>query len=152
MKKEMIKRGLFGLPVGITIGYLISIAVSLLWGNGYYSPCVPEMVLVMGNEICAVIMQTVLCGLLGVSFAATSCIWETDWSLVKQTGVYFTINSIVMMPTAYFTYWMEHSVTGFVTYFGIFFLIFVIMWIIMLLIGRHNVKAMNDKLSQNRTD
>ncbi len=51
----------------------------------------------MGNEINAVIVQTILYGILGVGFAASSVIWEIDsWSIVKQTGIYFSIISVIM--------------------------------------------------------
>lgn len=114
MKKKIIKRSLLGFPLGITMGYLITILISLGWANGYYSPCVPELISLMGNEINAVILQTILCGILGVGFAASSVIWEMDsWSSVKQTGIYFSIISVIMLPIAYFAYWMEHSVVGF---------------------------------------
>ena len=98
MKKKIIKRSLFGFPLGITMGYLITILISLGWANGYYSPCVPELISLMGNEINAVIFQTILCGILGVGFAASSVIWEMDsWSIVKQTGIYFSIISVIML-------------------------------------------------------
>ena len=74
MKKKIIKRSLLGFPLGITMGYLITIWISLGWANGYYSPCVPELISLMGNEINAVIFQTILCGILGVGFAASSVI------------------------------------------------------------------------------
>ena len=49
MKKKIIKRSLLGFPLGITMGYLITILISLGWANGYYSPCVPELISLMGN-------------------------------------------------------------------------------------------------------
>ena len=105
----------------------------------------------MGNEINAIILQTILCGLLGMGFAASSVIWEVEhWGITKQTGIYFLIVSIIMMPIAYFTYWMEHSIAGFLSYFGIFTLIFVIVWIIQFTIGRHNVRKINENLQTYR--
>ena len=150
MKKKIMIRGLLGFPLGIAIGYLITIIISLGWANGYYNPCVPALVDMMGNEINAVILQTVLCGLLGTGFATSSVIWEIErWGLVKQSGIYFVIISLVMMPVAYLAYWMEHSVKGFFSYFGIFALFFVLIWIVEFIIGRHNVKKLNAGLSQN---
>lgn len=147
MKKKVLFRTVLGFPIGIAIGYVITILISLVWGQGYYSPCVPELIRIMGNEIHAVILQTVLCGLLGVAFAASSVIWEMEnWSLVKQTGIYFLIISVVMMPVAYFTHWMEHSVRGFLIYFGIFAAIFIAIWLIQYAIGKHTVRKMNSKL------
>ena len=149
MKKKIVIRSLLGFPIGIAVGYLITIFISLVWADGYYSPCMPELISAVGNEINAVILQTVLCGVLGTGFGAGSVIWEMDdWSIVKQTGVYFLIVSVIMLPIAYFTYWMEHSVVGFLFYFAVFLLIFVIIWIVQFMIGKHNVRRMNEKLSQ----
>lgn len=149
MKKKIVIRSLLGFPIGIAVGYLITIFISLVWADGYYSPCMPELISAVGNEINAVIFQTVLCGVLGTGFGAGSVIWEMDdWSIVKQTGVYFLIVSVIMLPIAYFTYWMEHSVVGFLFYFAVFLLIFVIIWIVQFMIGKHNVRRMNEKLSK----
>lgn len=118
-------------------------------GKGYYAPCVPELIDVMGSEIGAVVLQTVLCGVLGMGFEASSMIWEIEhWSLVKQTGIYFLIISVIMMPTAYFTYWMEHSVMEALSYFGIFVLIFVVIWVVQFGMGRRNVERMNEELNK----
>ena len=149
MKRKILLRGILGIPIGITIGYLITIFISLGLANGYYSPCVPELISMMGSEIRAVIVQSVFCGILGAGFAASSVIWEIDhWSLVKQTGIYFAIASLLMLPIAYLAYWMEHSVVGFLSYFGIFILIFAMIWAIQFAIGKYNVKKMNEKLYQ----
>ena len=149
MKKKIILRGILGIPIGITIGYLITIFISLGLANGYYSPCVPELISMMGSEIRAVIVQSVFSGILGAGFAASSVRWEIDhWSLVKQTGIYFAIASLLMLPIAYLAYWMEHSVVGFLSYFGIFILIFAMIWAIQFAIGKYNVKKMNEKLYQ----
>lgn len=153
MKKKIVLRSALGFPLGIAIGYLITIFISLGLADGYYAPCVPELIPIMGNEINAVILQALLCGLLGTGFAASSVIWEIDdWSIVKQTGIYFLIISVIMMPIAYFTFWMEHSVTGFLSYFGIFALIFAVIWIIQFIIGKKNVKKMNENLYKAKSD
>lgn len=153
MKKKIVLRGMLGFPIGVAIGYLITIVISLVWANGYYSPCVPELIAVMGNEINAVIFQTVLCGVLGMSFGVSSVIWEIEhWGVVMQTGIYFIVVSFVMMPVAYFTYWMEHSMKGFFSYFGIFALIFMIIWVMEFFIGKRNVKSMNANLYKMKSD
>lgn len=151
MKKKIILRSLLGFPIGLAIGYIITILISLGWANGEYSPCVPELAAVMGNEINAVILQAALCGLLGAGFAASSVIWEIErWGLAKQTGIYFMAISVTMMPIAYFTRWMEHSVKGFLVYFGIFCLIFAVIWVIEFAIGKRHLKQMNDALAKKK--
>ncbi len=130
MKKQLISRGLLGFPLGISLGYIITIMVSAFFGKGYYSAVMPELVTMMGNEINAVILQTLLCGILGTGFAMASLIWEIDsWSLAKQSGVYFAIACALMLPIAYITNWMKHTLVGILSYIGIFVLIFIIVWL-----------------------
>lgn len=100
------------------------------------------------NRIHAVILQAVLCGILGGVFGASSVVWEMEnWSIVKQTGIYFLITASAMMPVAYFSHWMEHSIRGFLSYFGIFTVIFIFIWLIQYLIVRRSVKKLNSKLN-----
>ncbi len=147
MKKNMIKRGMQGIPIGIAIGYVISIVTSVIWGEGYYSPCVPELRDAAGGEIQAVVLQAALCGLLGAVFGAASVLWDVEeWSIAKQTGTYFVVVCAAMMPTAYLLYWMEHSIAGFVQYLLMFVIIFAFVWISQYLIMMRKIRAINAKL------
>ncbi|MFR1295739.1 MAG: hypothetical protein ACLSBH_10115 [Coprobacillus cateniformis] len=49
MKKKIIKRSLLGFPLGITIGYLITILISLGWANGYYFALCPRTHITYGK-------------------------------------------------------------------------------------------------------
>ena len=84
MKKKLLLRGALGFPIGIAIGYVITICISLVWAGGYYSPCVPELAEALGSEIGAVALQALLCGLLGVGFAASSVIWGIQFAIGKR--------------------------------------------------------------------
>jgi len=151
MKNQAFLRGLLGFPLGITIGYLITILISLGFGEGTYMPVIPDLSATLGSEINAVILQTVLSGLLGTAFAASSVIWEIDhWSIAKQTGIYFLITAFVMMPVAYFANWMEHSFIGFLIYFGLFVTIFVGVWIAQYFVWRNKVNKINAQLDGKR--
>lgn len=147
MKKKIVLRGMLGIPIGLAIGYVISIIMSAGWANGEYIPCEPQMIDAMGSEIQAVILQAFLCGMIGFGFSASSVVWDIEkWGLVKQTGIYFLILSVIMLPIAYATYWMEHSLEGFLSYFGIFVAIFAVIWVVEYMIAMRNVKKLNEKL------
>lgn len=151
MKKKIILRSISGVPLGLAIGYLITIVISLIWADGCYAPCVPELAAIMGSEINAVSVQALLFAILGMGFGGCSVIWEIeDWGIVKQTGIYFLIVSVIMMPIAYVTYWMEHNLSGILSYFGIFVLIFAVVWVIQYGRAKHNVKRMNEKMADFR--
>lgn len=147
MKKKLVLRGLLGFPVGIALGLVITILISWTIGDGIYYPVVPDFALAMGSELRAVTLQSLLCGLMGAGFAMTSLIWEVDrWSLARQSGIYFAAACGLMLPIAYVSNWMEHSLLGFLSYFGIFLGIFAVVWVIQYLIWRGKIRRMNDKL------
>ena len=149
MKKKLTQRILFGIPAGIAISHLITLAISLGWGKGAFWPCVPGLVEAIGAESGAVALQTGLSALLGAAFAALSLIWEVDrWSIAKQTGLYFLAASLAMLPVAYFARWMEHTIAGFLLYFGIFTGIFVIVWIAQFLIWKKKIRSFNERMGE----
>ena len=151
MKKKIIMRGLFGLPTGIAIGFVITLIISACIGNGSFYPVTPELIDTMGNELNAVILQTVLCAVMGVGFAAASVIWELDsWSLAKQSGIYFAIISVIMLPIAYVTNWMKHTALGVLSYVAIFVAIFIIVWLSQYLLWKRKIKKMNALVSKDR--
>ena len=144
MKKKMIRRGLFGVPAGIALGFVITLIISACIGNGSFYPVAPELIDTMGNELNAVLLQTVLCAVLGAGFAAASVIWEIDsWSIAKQSGIYFLIISVIMLPIAYVTNWMKHTVLGVLSYAGIFVAIFVVVWLSQYLLWKRKIRKMN---------
>lgn len=151
MKNHIIKLGLIGFPVGIAIGFVITLIISACIGDGFYYPVTPELINSMGNELNAVILQTVLCGLMGSGFAMASVIWDVDsWSLAKQSAIYFLLACIIMFPIAYITNWMKHSIAGVLSYIGIFVVIFIIAWLVQYLSWKRKIKRMNDCFKKDK--
>lgn len=151
MKKKIIMRGLFGLPTGIAIGFVITLIISICIGNGSFYPVTPELIDATGNELNAVILQTVLCAIMGAGFAAASIIWELDsWSLAKQSGIYFMIISVIMLPIAYITNWMKHTALGVLSYVAIFVAIFVVVWLSQYLLWKRKIKQMNTLVNKDQ--
>lgn len=147
MKKKIMKRIWIGLPVGIAMGHIITLIISACIADGTFYSVTPELAEKMGNELNAVILQTVLCGVLGAGFAAASVIWELDsWSLAKQSGVYFLVIGVILLPIAYVTNWMQHTVAGFLSYIGIFVGIFVAVWLSQYLCWKQRIKKINDRV------
>ena len=144
MKKKLLVRALLGLPVGISIGFLITVGISAAIGDGAFHPVAPILLERMGGELRAVALQTGLCALMGAGFAMASLIWELDsWSLAIQSGVYVAIVAALVLPVAYLAGWMEPSLVGFLSYFGIFVSIFVGMWLSQYLFWRARIRKMN---------
>ena len=151
MMKKAILRGLLGVPLGIAIGQVIVIIISIAIGDGYYVGAVPELIAEFGGQLNAVIFQTVLYGVLGGVFAGASVIWEMErWSIVRQTGTYFLLTAVTMLPIAYFGHWMERTLTGFLIYFAVFIGIFIFNWLLQYVIWRNRVKGMNRRIKEKR--
>ncbi len=153
MKKKLITRGILGFPIGIAIGFVITIIISACVGDGRFYPVTPELLDAAGSELSAVIVQTVLCGIMGTGFTMASLIWEVDsWSLAKQSGIYFTIACMIMLPIAYAANWMEHSMIGFLSYAGIFVVIFLAVWLIQYHAWKGKIKELNDCVEKKRSE
>ena len=151
MKKGLLFRVFVGVLGGVVLSYFITILISLTVGDGNYYPCVPSLTERFGNEVTAVIVQTVLSAILGAGFAGCSLIWEKDeWSLLKQTGIYFSIASVLMMTVAYVCEWMEHSVKGVLSYFGIFLGIFIVVWLVRYMIWKVRISKIKEGLQNNQ--
>ncbi len=149
IKKEIILRGLIGSMGGIVLSQLILIGIALVVGNGTFYSCVPELIKEIGTETGAVIVQTVLSALLGAVCGGASIIWEVDhWSLAKQTFLYFLLLAGAMLPIAYLTHWMEHSMKGACIFIGVFVGIFLTIWVIQYVIWKVKIERLNKELRQ----
>lgn len=147
MLKSAVKRGLAGIPLGIAVSFLITLAISLIYNDGKYYPVVPEFAEAMGNELNAVLLQTILSGLFGMVCGGISVIWNIErWSLLKQSVVFFLILLASMLSVAYACYWMQRSAWGAVSYIAIFVVTFFFVWTIQFLVFKRKIKRMNQKL------
>lgn len=147
MKKKIIERTIPGFFIGIAIGQMISVLISLISGNGEFIICAPEFIEAAGSEATAAAVQTLLCAVMGAGFAAASVIWEIDSiSIAAQTGICFGIYAVIMFPIAYLTNWMEHSLSGILSYAGIFTASFVVVWVIQYNVWKKKIKDINEKL------
>lgn len=149
IKREIITRSMIGGMGGIVIVQIILIGIALVIGNGTFYSCVPELIEEIGTETGAVIVQTILSVILGAICGGASVIWELDcWSLAKQTLVYFVLLAGAMLPVAYVTHWMEHSVKGVLVYAGIFLGIFLVIWLAKYMIWKVKIDKLNRGLKQ----
>ncbi|MGI6765731.1 MAG: DUF3021 domain-containing protein [Lentihominibacter sp.] len=148
MKEEIIKRCLIGAPIGLAISTAITIVISLIIGDGAFHSAVPAAISDFGTEINAVSIQAICSMLYGAAFAGASCIWNTDWSILKMTVTHFVICSTATFPVAYFMHWMHHSVGGIALYYGIFIAIYAIIWISQYFVVRSRIKELNHGLSK----
>lgn len=151
MKKLILLRSINGFFIGIAIGNILSIIFSLIFANGYYSLSLPQFVDKVGTQINAVVIQTVLHGIIGAVFSGASTIWECEkWGLLKQTISYFTICFTVMMPIAYYLEWFNDDLKTIVIFIAMFIFIFLIIWIVIFIYIGIKIKKINKKIKLNK--
>lgn len=148
MKKKILSRCLLGAPIGLTVSVVITILVSLITQRGgRYFPVVPELVADCGSELGAVVLQTVLSFVYGAAIGGASVVWETEWSLLKQTVLHLVIVSLSMLPIAYFCRWMPHSLAGILVYIGIFIAVYAVIWLSQYRSMKKRVQQMNERVA-----
>lgn len=149
MLKKVLLRCLFGAPIGLAIGTVITIIISLVVGDGTYYAVVPELIADCGSEINAVVFQSVLSLIYGAAWAGASVIWENErWSILKQTVIHLIICSAATFPIAYFARWMPHNANGVLLYFGIFVVIYIVIWLSQYSSMKKKVQQINERLNK----
>lgn len=145
--KNILRYAALGAPVGLAIGYAITIVISLVWGGSEYLAVMPAMAEAVGSEAGAVAVQALLCAGIGAAFSALSLVWRReDWSCAKQTAVYFLGASLAMLPSAWLAHWMEHSLAGFLGYFALFLVLFLVFWLAGWAAARRTARQLNEGL------
>ena len=75
MKKKVILRCLIGAPIGLSISFIITLIISVIINKGEYYPVMPKLTALCGNELNAVVIQTVCSLIYGAAFGGASVIW-----------------------------------------------------------------------------
>ena len=149
MLKKVLLRCLFGAPIGLAIGTVITIIISLTVGDGTYYAVVPELIADCGSEINAVVFQSVLSLIYGAAWAGASVVWENErWSILKQTVIHLIICSAATFPIAYFARWMPHNANGVLLYFSIFVVIYIVIWVSQYSSMKKKVQQINERLNK----
>lgn len=147
MMNKIIKRAIMGFVYGIFIGQTILILESALAGTGNFYPVSPYLTAHTSTTLAAVIIQYFITGLIGITFSASTVIFEIDnWSITAQTFLHFVITSIVMFFSGFVCGWFPHNTRSIVIWFAIFIVIYVIMWVSFTLYFRKQTRKINEAL------
>ena len=147
MLNKIIKRAIMGFVYGIFIGQTIVILESLMAGDGNFYPVSPYLIKHSSSIMAAVIVQYFITGLIGISFSATTVIFEIDnWSIVAQTALHFVITFAVMFFAGFVCGWFPHTALSILIWLAIFIVIYVIMWVSFTLYFRKQTKKINEAL------
>lgn len=148
MLKKILSRALSSAVACMLINQLVGIVRSLVAGDGRYSPVTPAFEARFPDTTTAVIVQLLLIGLVGATFAACSVIFEIErWSFLKQGALHLLITSAVGVPVCLFC-WMPESASGAAWLVGSWVSCYVVTWLAQYLIYRHRVRQLNEKIRE----
>ncbi len=148
MKKQIFARGAIGALGGVFIGQIVMIVISLSVDGGEFMPVPPVLAEQVGSELKAYILQFLGLMVYGAVWAGASVVWETDWSLTKQSIVHCLCYALSALPIATMLQWFPHTAAGFLGYFGGFAATYLALWCGQFMSMRARVRAMNRKLGQ----
>ena len=135
MKKKVILRSLIGAPIGLSISFIITLIISVIINKGEYYPVMPKLTALCGNELNAVVIQTVCSLIYGAAFGGASVIWDMEnWSLLKQTVIH------CLMP---------HNFWGIAGYIAIFFFIYFFIWFSQYFAMKKRIQEFNNKVKSD---
>lgn len=130
MIKKALIRAFSGFAFAVLIGQFVSISISLSLGDGQFHQFIPDFRALFATDLQAVIVQTILTGLVGTAFAVSGLIFELDkWSILKQYVVHFLATAMVWVPVAYLC-WIPQNKKGITICLFSFFATYVITWLI----------------------
>ena len=153
MLKKMLTRALVSAPICMLINQLVGIFISLSNDDGRYSPVTPAFGARFESATTAVIVQLLLIGLVGATFAAYSVIFENErWSFLKQGLIHLAVTSVVSIPVCLYC-WLPESPAGALTLSLCWLLSYVAVWLSQYLVYLHRVRALDAKIkAMNREE
>lgn len=148
--KKIIKRFISGSVLGISIGYLITLIISVIKGQGIYYGASPQLISVFGSEINAMIVQTLASMLIGGVYSSSSYIFDgTNYSITKQTILHFLITTPVYLIMGYLCcWWSLSSLIEIISFIGIYVVIYIIIWIVFYLYWKNKLSKLNEEIKK----
>ena len=81
---------------------------------------------------------------------AQSAVLSRGRKLANMTSKQYKMPVLDMLPIAYFTNWMKHTVLGVLSYVAIFVAIFVVVWLSQYLLWKRKIKQMNTLVNKDQ--
>lgn len=147
MLKKILRRCLFGAPMGLTVFMGFMLTAAHLRGDGqlragYY------LLQIYGTELNALTAACASAMVIGAIWSVAALIYETDWNLLIQTVVHAAACMVPSLLIARAMYWMPRNQEGLVQYVVIFGIIYAVIWVFQYLGIKRRVTLMNEKLNE----
>lgn len=140
-----------GLALGVLLGVFSGNIIDIISSGGKYVDKLhiysPELALAVGGEFKALILQTLLSGLLGAVAMGLSAVYEIEsWSIAKATLIHFSVTIMVFYLTAFFLKWWSLRLSFFMLV--PFLIAYFTIWMVNYVIYRKRVNEINEALNE----
>ncbi len=153
LAKTVILRMLCGFAITVTVTEIVmlinTMIVIRLTGDTQAVPLVPDYAARFSSDYVALIVQALLCGLIGMSFSGCSIFFELEkWSMVKAAIVHFILTAAVWIPVGMFCWGLGRYKQVFISVFISISISYASMWISRIIYYRRETKAINEHLTE----
>lgn len=143
MVKRLLGRVCIGFIIGVFLGQITQIIISLFLGKGAFIPVSDEFSELFDTELTAVLTQFILTGFIGVALALGSFIFNIDhWGLMKQYMTHFFTTGAVWL-TVVILCWIPQTPMSWFILLANFVGVYVITYWIQLSISRKDIERIN---------
>ncbi|MEG3298593.1 DUF3021 domain-containing protein [Streptococcus suis] len=145
------KKYILSASLGITIGTIISIITSAVFGQGTYFPLNPFST--MGayylsnfNQVTVMMICVVIWAAIGLLFQLADKIFEQDWSLLRMTATHFCITALGFTPLGILAGWFPVKLGALLLFWLIFVLIYTSLFFLNYRKMERQIKDINGRL------
>ena len=143
MLKKLLQRAVVGFSATALIQMIVMFIIAQCGG----SPVTKEFSACFSSDMAAVMVQLLLCCLIGVAFACAAALFEIErWSYLLQGAVHFAVTAAVWMPIMWICWRPTNAVTSLYAALG-WLLTYVINWFVQFLIYRNGIKKLNASIA-----
>ncbi|MGN4124608.1 DUF3021 domain-containing protein [Lysinibacillus sphaericus] len=143
MRKDIVIRFVGGFLIGVTIGQIVQLCISLGLGQESYLAVVPNFRALFASETIAVCTQIFLTGMIGVTFAMAALVFEiARWGMLKQYIVHFCVTASVWIPIVMFL-WMPKTVANIFSLLASFIGTYIVTWLMQYQLSKRDIEKIN---------
>ncbi|MCM1102826.1 MAG: DUF3021 domain-containing protein [Clostridium sp.] len=152
MWKKCICRGMVSFTACVTVNVILLMTKTMsavrMTGDAQAMPeLVPEFAACFSNPFMALMVQTLLCGLIGFAFGGCSVILEiARWSMIRQAVMHFILTALVWVPVSIFCWGLGRYWISFICVFLGMLFTYTVTWTCQIIVCRREVARINVQL------
>lgn len=148
MAATILRRAVFGFLLGMAIGNVITVLMSLASGEGALL-FTDYLLARTGSEAGALLVQTLLSGVIGAAAMAGTVLYNLEpWGLLKSAIIHYAICMVTYIPIGIILGWIEPHPASIAVTAGALAIVYAAIWLIMNARYKSEVDELNNLLDK----